>query len=187
MANKNATLSKNRAVPTTDSDQSLNGVQWLKYAGIGPARTRGREASTRLSGEEVTSLGSLEAELLGVLWEIGRPASGMDVMERSLYKRRALGQEPAAFATIATTLRRMTDKGLLECQKNDQRTPFYVPTTGRELMAARILNNVCEKLLGESLGALLPRMMDALDAKSGESDELVTTLLSAIAQISSEG
>ena len=119
----------------------------------------------------MTSLGSLEAELLGILWEIGRPATSMEVMETCLYKRRAQGQEPAAFATVATTLRRLTGKGLLSSQKNEARTPVYWPTVGREQMAARILNNVSQTLLGTSLHGLLPKLIGRSPIDAGSADE----------------
>ncbi|MBV9852060.1 MAG: BlaI/MecI/CopY family transcriptional regulator [Armatimonadetes bacterium] len=136
--------------------EDAGGRHWLKYAGIGGHRKPG-PGGGRLRA--ITSLGSLEAEVLGVLWEIGRPATGMEVMEHSLYKRRARGEEPASFATIATTLRRLTQKGLLTSEKHEQRTPVYAPTVNREEMAARILNNVSETLLGRPLHALLPRLV----------------------------
>jgi predicted transcriptional regulator len=119
----------------------------------------------------VTSLGSLEAELLGLLWEIGRPATSMEVMETSLYKRRARGEEPASFATIATTLRRLNGKGLLSSQKNEARTPVYWPTVGREQMAARILNIVSQTLLGTSLHGLLPKLIGNIVQPVGHSDK----------------
>lgn len=142
------------------------GRHWLKYAGIGASRQK-RAGDAQAPGEDVTSLGSLEAELLGLLWEIGRPATSMEVMEDSLYKRRAQGQEPASFATIATTLRRLTSKGLLSSRKNEARTPLYWPTVGREQMAARILNNVSQTLLGTSLHGLLPKLIGRVKSEPG--------------------
>lgn len=144
------------------------GRHWLKYAGIGARRPK-NQGEDSASGGDVTSLGSLEAEVLGLLWEIGHPATGMEVMETSLYKRRAQGEEPAAFATIATTLRRLTAKGVLRSQKNDARTPVYWPTMGREQMAARILDNVSQTLLGISLHGLLPRLIGGAKTQPSQS------------------
>ena len=151
-----------------EGGEGAGGLRWLKYTGIG-GRGKSGPAGPGLTGPAITSLGSLEAEVLGVLWEIGHPATGMEVMERSLYKRRARGEEPTAFATIATTLRRLTQKGLLTAEKNAQRTPVYAPTVGREEMAARVLNNVSETLLGRPLHALLPRLAGALPPGPAES------------------
>ena len=142
------------------------GVGRLKYAGVGPPRAP--EPRAKLSGADVTALGSLEAEILGLLWRIGRPATGMEVMEASLYARRAQGQEPASFATIATTLRRLAEKGVLlsekagRGEKGASRTPVYTPLVGREEMAARILDNVSRTLLGQPLHGLLPRLLGGL-------------------------
>ena len=102
---------------------------------------------------------------MGLLWEIGRPATGMDVMEVSLYKRRRAGQEPISFASIATTLRRLADKGLLDMEKGTSRAPFYTPTMEREQMAARILNNVAVTLLGRTLHDLLPVLTEAASVR----------------------
>lgn len=165
------------------------GRHWLKYAGIGGHR-RKPTAAAPPSGEEVTSLGSLEAEILGLLWEIGRPATSMEVMETSLYRRRALGEEPASFATIATTLRRLNGKGLLETKKNEARTPVYWPTVGREQMAARILNNVSQTLLGTSLHGLLPKLIGRVQAQTitggiGDEQEL-QRLMQALEQVADD-
>ena len=110
--------------------------------------------------DDVTSLGSLEAEVMTILWEIGKPASGMDVMEASLYKRRAKGLTPASFATIATTLRRLSEKGLLISAKSDSRTPYYHVTVDRHALAARVLNSVCITLLGRSFLSVLRSLAD---------------------------
>ena len=138
-----------------------------------------------MSGEDITSLGSLEAEVLGLLWEIGRPATSMEVMEVSLYKRRAQGLEPAAFATVATTLRRLTGKGVLLSQKKDSRTPVYWPTMGREQMAARILNNVSQTLLGTSLHGLLPKLIGRSPTHTGNAEEQqeLQRLMEALEQV----
>jgi len=162
----------------------LTGRHWPKYAGIGESR-QNRGGSPPAAGENITSLGSLEAELLGILWEIGRPATGMEVMEVSLYSRCAQGQEPAAFATIATTLRRLAGKGLLGSQKNDSRSPLYWPKVGREQMAARLLNKVSQTLLGTSLHGLLPKLIGRSPEEAGSTEEgkEIQMLMDALEQV----
>ena len=125
---------------------------------------------------------------MGLLWEIGQPASGMDVMEASLYKRRSAGQEPISFATVATTLRRLAEKGLLKAERGTQRTPVYTPTVGREQMAARILNNVSITLLGQSLRGLLPRLTGIARHKpqSPQEAEEVARLMQALEDAAGE-
>jgi predicted transcriptional regulator len=158
------------------------GVQWLRHAGVGPGRRPGgRNAAGKISGEAVTSLGSLEAEIMGLVWEIGRPVHAMEVAEVALYKRRGQGQEPIAFSTVATTLRRLSEKGLLTVGKKtdipdagsrrEMRTPYYEPTVGREEMAARILDNVSRTLLGASLHTLIPKLTGDLKQGKGDTDE----------------
>ncbi len=153
-------------------DQAVTQSRGRKYAGIGQEPRTQEEAGqsgTERPGEEISSLGSLEAELLGVLWQIGKPATSTDVMEAALYKRRAEGKEPTAFATISTTLRRMSAKGLLEAQKQGRGGVVYWPTVEREQMAARILNNVSLTLLGSSLHGLLPKLAGHLRSYAGSS------------------
>lgn len=171
------------APPETDAP-ALVRRHWLKYTGIG-GRKQKQAGNSSGQGEDVTSLGSLEAEILGLLWEIGRAATSMEVMETSLYRRRAQGQEPASFATIATTLRRLTGKGLLSSQKNEARTPVYWPTVGREQMAARILNNVAQTLLGTSLHSLLPKLIGEYRSgrENAEEDVELQRLMKELEQI----
>ena len=155
-------------VPSSDLIfPATRGLRWQKFAGVGPERSN-KSAHRSISGEAVNSLGSLEAELMGTLWEIGTPATSMDVAEAMLYKRRAKGQEPTSFATVTTTLRRLTDKGLLTSEKGEQRTPRYTPTVGREEMTARILNNVSVSLLGQSFSGLLPKLLGSYNAKASK-------------------
>jgi predicted transcriptional regulator len=143
-----------------DKDKDGRGVSHLRHTGVGPRRAYGA-ASEKISGDAVTSLGSLEAELMGVLWEIGHASNSMEVAEAALYKRRGQGQKPISFATVTTTLRRLMDKGVLAMAKTEGRTPFYTPTVGREEMAARILNNVSQTLLGQPLFDLIPRLAES--------------------------
>jgi predicted transcriptional regulator len=150
---------------------AARGVSWLRYAGVGPARRPAGQPAQKISGTDVTSLGSLEAEVMGLLWELGRPANGMEVAEASLYKRRSQGQQPIAFATVNTTLRRLADKGLLVSEKHETRTPYYAPTVGREEMAARILNNVSVTLLGQTLHGLIPRLMGNLKPRQAQQED----------------
>jgi predicted transcriptional regulator len=157
--------------PTPGATPSARGVSWLRYAGVGPARRPAGQPAQKISGADVTSLGSLEAEVMGLLWELGRPANGMEVAEASLYKRRAQGQQPIAFATVNTTLRRLADKGLLVGEKHETRTPYYSPTVGREEMAARILNNVSVTLLGQTFYGLIPRLTGSLKPRKGHSED----------------
>ena len=100
-------------------------------------------------------------------------------------KTRSQDQELIAFSTINTTLRHLTEKGLLIGQKGDARTVYYMPTLSREEMAARILNNVSETLLGHSLHGLIPKFIGSLKqhamAPDGATEqEEITRLMQAL-------
>jgi predicted transcriptional regulator len=119
-------------------------------------------------GEPVTSLTGLEAEVMGAVWDLGRPVHSMEVSEALLYSRRGRGLEPVPFQTVSTTLRRLAEKGVLRVvgrpggpgpmSGQAARTPHYEATAGREEMAARMLDNASRTLLGRSLAALIPRL-----------------------------
>ncbi len=133
--------------------------RWHKYAGIKPERGRGRLKSI---AEEVASLSNLEAEAMDILWDLGRPASAMEVLEFSLYKHREQGEEPVSFPALQSTLRRLAEKNILVIDREDYRAIRYVPLVAREEMAARILNNVSMKLLGQPFQGLLPQITGKL-------------------------
>jgi predicted transcriptional regulator len=166
-----------------DAGQGKTGGDVTGLGGATPTerRTAGRNAAGKISGEAVTSLGSLEAEIMGLAWEIGRPANAMEITEAALYSRRGQGREPIAFSTIATTMRRLSEKGLLTTgrrpaaagvlSKREARTPYYAPTVGREEMAVRILDSVSRTLLGRSLHALIPGLAGGLRREKGSADE----------------
>lgn len=171
-----------------EPSEVAQGHHWLRHFGVSTSRRMeagAKNSSKKIFGSDVTSLGSLEAEILGLLWEIGKPANGMDVAEAALYRRRSQGQEPIAFSTVNTTLRRLTDKGLLASQKGEARTPYYTPTVGREEMAARILNNVSQTLLGRSLHGLIPKLGGGLKQNVPDStaeQEELARLMQALEQ-----
>lgn len=56
-----------------------------------------------------TLLGPLEAEVLELLWQLGRPAPVRDVLEALNQGRRP----PLAYTTVMTVLSRLAEKGVL--------------------------------------------------------------------------
>jgi predicted transcriptional regulator len=122
-------------------------------------RLESRDGSLVVPGTEVASLSNLEAEAMDTLWDLNRSATAMEVLEYSLYKHRERGDEPISFPALQSTLRRLAEKGLLRTERDDYRTIRYSTLISREQMAARVLNNVSMKLMGDTLYSLLPNLM----------------------------
>ena len=106
-------------------------------------------------GEEVPSLGVLEGDILKLIWDAGEPQSSVQVYERMHFARRAEKREMQSPSTIAVTLSRMVEKGLLTVQRQGGGKGYYSPTKPRFEIVARVLNDVSCRLAGQPLGYLL--------------------------------
>ena len=62
------------------------------------------------------SLGSLEKEILEIVWQIGK-VTVKDVLDRILSDP----NRELAYTSVTTVLRRLTDKGWLICEKQDKK------------------------------------------------------------------
>jgi predicted transcriptional regulator len=88
-------------------------------------------------------LGPLEAEVMEILWKMG--ASLVSEVEEVLNRRRS---EPLAYKTVLTICTRLTDKGLLDYEK-EGRAFRYHPTMNRpefiELQALKGANDLLNR------------------------------------------
>ena len=100
-------------------------------------------------------LGSLEAELMEILWRHGGWLSDPEVHQQ-LNEHRDL-----AYTTVSTVLIRLWNKGLLERQR-DGRAHAYRSLTSREQYAAARMAEVLGKT--EDRPGVLTRFVDALSA-----------------------
>ncbi|HZP83149.1 MAG TPA: BlaI/MecI/CopY family transcriptional regulator [Chthonomonadaceae bacterium] len=134
--------------------------------------------------EEVTSLGMLEGDILKILWDAGEPQSSVQVYEAMYFMRRDQKQEMQSPSTIAVTLSRMVEKGLLTVERQPRGGKgYYKPIFSREQIVARILDDVCRRLTGQPLGYLLTRLNPASAGAQNQDgltlkglDELLQTL-----------
>lgn len=135
-----------------------------KYIGVG--------------GDDVPSLGVLEGDILRLLWDAGEPQSSVQVYEAMHFSRRAEKREMQSPSTIAVTLSRMVEKGLLTVERRPKGGKgYYGPTKSRAEVVADIMNDVTHRLTGQTLGFVLSQLQPetTLPANSGL-DELVSEL-----------
>jgi predicted transcriptional regulator len=113
-----------------------------KYIGVG--------------GDDVPSLGVLEGDILRLLWDAGEPQSSVQVYEAMHFSRRAAQREMQSPSTIAVTLSRMVEKGLLTVERRPRGGKgYYGPTKSRADVVASVMDDVTRRLTGLPLGYLL--------------------------------
>ena len=116
-----------------------------KYIGVG--------------GDDVPSLGVLEGDILRLLWNAGEPQSSVQVYEAMHFARRLEKREMQSPSTIAVTLSRMVEKGLLDVERRPRGGKgYYSPTQTRAEVVTSVMEDVCRRLTGQSLGKLLDRL-----------------------------
>jgi predicted transcriptional regulator len=116
-----------------------------KYVGVG--------------GDDVPSLGVLEGDILRLMWDAGEPQSSVQVYELMHFSRRAEKKEMQSPSTIAVTLSRMVEKGLLTVERRPRGGKgYYRPTETRAEVMGRVLNDVCRRLLGQTAGYVLAQL-----------------------------
>ena len=113
-----------------------------KYIGVG--------------GDDVPSLGVLEGDILRLLWDAGEPQSSVQVYESMHFARRAEKREMQSPSTIAVTLSRMVEKGLLTVERRPRGGKgYYGPTKTRAEVVADVMNDVSKRLTGQPFGYLM--------------------------------
>lgn len=121
-----------------------------KYIGVG--------------GDDVPSLGVLEGDILRLLWDAGEPQSSVQVYEAMHFSRRVEKREMQSPSTIAVTLSRMVEKGLLTVERRPRGGKgYYGPTKTRAEVVTAVMDDVSRRLTGQPLGYLLT----CLHASSG--------------------
>ena len=119
-----------------------------KYIGVG--------------GDDVPSLGVLEGDILRLLWDAGEPQSSVQVYEAMHFSRRREKREMQSPSTIAVTLSRMVEKGLLTVERRPRGGKgYYGPTKTRATVIAQVMDDVSKRLSGQPLGYLLTRLAES--------------------------
>jgi len=110
-------------------------------------------------GNDEASIGVLEGEILRHLWDAGAPQSSVQVYEVMHFARRAEKREMQSPSTIAVTLSRMVQKGLLTIERQGSRKGYYAPTKTRAQVTAAVLDDTSRRLTGQPLGFLLSSLL----------------------------
>ena len=123
-----------------------------KYIGVG--------------GDDVPSLGVLEGDILRLLWDAGEAQSSVQVYESMHFARRREKREMQSPSTIAVTLSRMVEKGLLTVERRPRGGKgYYNPTRTRAGVVADVMNDVSRRLTGQPLGYILTRLQEEAAGK----------------------
>ncbi len=116
-----------------------------KYVGVG--------------GDDVPSLGVLEGDILRLLWDAGEGQSSVQVYDLMNTSRKLEDKEMQSPSTIAVTLSRMVEKGLLTVERRPKGGKgYYKPTKSRAVVVASVMDDVSKRLTGQPLGYLLTRL-----------------------------
>lgn len=98
-------------------------------------------------------LGELEAEVMGIVWEMGE-ATVRDV-QRALRPQRS-----PAYTTVMTVMSRLADKRLLERRK-EGRAYVYSPATARDKVAGGLLERLVGSLYDGASGRAIAHLLEA--------------------------
>lgn len=123
--------------------------------------------TVRLSADGLAKvLGDLEARVMRVVWEIGRPASAREVHER------VCREHAVAIHTVITVLNKLVTKGLLRRQKRDDLL-HYEPVLTEEQFLARTSRRLVEGILSLGPQAVTTSFVDVLaESDRGRLEEL---------------
>lgn len=113
---------------------------------------------------KMTQLGDLQLAILQVLWDLGE-GTVTDVHQALLEER---GLAPT---TIATMLKKMEDKGVVEHHAEGRRF-IYRPTVSREQVRRSMVADLTERLFGGDPAALVAHLLSRHELRPEELSEL---------------
>ena len=97
-------------------------------------------------------VGSLEVEVLQVLWEAGQTTS-REVFE-TIHDQRRVG-----YSTVLTALRRLVDRGLVN-REPGRDGYVYSPVMSRQEMGGSIVEEVVDRIFGGTVAPLLSYLIE---------------------------
>ncbi len=113
---------------------------------------------------KTTHLGELQLAIMQVLWELGE-ATVTDV-HQALVEERGL-----APTTIATMLKKMEDKGVVDHRAEGRRF-IYRPTVSRDQVKRGMVSELTERLFGGDRLALVAHLLSRSEIRPEELSEL---------------
>ncbi len=116
-----------------------------------------------MKGHRKYRLGDLQLRILQVLWRHG-PASVAEVQAK-------LEGQPLAYTTVATMLRKMEDRGLVQ-HTQEQRRFVYRPLATVEDVTRSIASDLVDRLFAGSIAAAVNHLLDYRQVSRHELEEL---------------
>lgn len=118
--------------------------------------------TVRLSASGLAKvLGDLEARIMRIVWELGRPAPARVVHER-------VGREHSvAIHTVITVLNKLVEKGLLRREKREDLLHFE-PTLSEDEFRAQASRQVVEGILSLAPDAVTASFVDVIAERDPE-------------------
>lgn len=126
------------------------------------------------------SLGPLEAEILGIVWELGS-ATVKDIHDRIL----ADPDRELAYASVTTVLRRLSQKGWLACDKHD-RAFRWRPLVSRQEAMILQAHDQLRRFLAVGNPDVIAAFADDLDRASVDQLDAIAQRLKAARQAREE-
>jgi predicted transcriptional regulator len=147
--------------------------------------TEKRRKYIGVGGDDVPSLGVLEGDIMRLIWDAGEPQSSVQVYEAMHFARRAEKREMQSPSTIAVTLSRMVEKGLLTVERRPRGgTGYYGPTKSRAEVVAQVMDDVCKRLVGQPAGVVFNRAYSPENLKASKGgDETLAPIDAVIVEI----
>ena len=119
------------------------------------------------------SLGPLEAEILNIIWELSS-ATVKDVHDRILSDP----DRELAYTSVATVLRRLTEKGWLKCDR-EGRTFYWQPMISRQQAQVIEAHEKLHRFLAVGNLDVVAAFADSLDSASVEQLEAISQRIDA--------
>lgn len=126
------------------------------------------------------SLGPLETEILEILWQLGS-ATVKDIHDRIL----ADPDRELAYASVTTILRRLTEKGWLDCDRQDRAFRWY-PVVSRSQAQALQAHDQLQRFLAVGNPDVVAAFADELDRASVDKLDAIAQRLKAARQAREE-
>ncbi|MBM4088776.1 MAG: BlaI/MecI/CopY family transcriptional regulator [Planctomycetes bacterium] len=108
-------------------------------------------------------LGDLQLKIMRVLWELGA-ARVVDV-------QRQLDGDQLAYTTIATMLRKMEDRGLVQ-HKEQQRKFIYEPLVSADEVTRCMADDIVDRLFDGSLADTVSHLLRTREVSHDELEQL---------------
>lgn len=137
-------------------------------------------------GNDEASIGVLEGEILRHLWDAGEAQSSVQVFETIYFARKEAKHEMASPSTIAVTLSRMVQKGLLTIttqvghKGKGRGKGYYTPAKSRAEITLSVLDDTSRRLTGQPLGYLLTCLDKEKSADKDAPDAGLTDLIEVL-------